>query len=550
MEQLSCSVCGELFSNKDALAMHMMFHTRGEEVDAKANVAWKAAAAAAEASVPGPADRRRVTSSPDSDRSSTRTEPRRRRETAEETGDRQLTAERVAELKRMAIESSLRASAQKADKRSRSPGFKLSPRPRSVSEDTSVTSTAQIRPLSADDAFKFAGSHYSKRHTFGRSAASDIDGMYFLDRSYRKRHASSSGEERAYERLPNSEDVEIRKMARYDKDFSRYDKSPVADVVENGISTKVCDNHVSSASGPRDSDETSEGYSPSVDNTEAESRSKEKSRSNGSPYLEAIMANEAELVPVANEDAMLETNLTTNLPLREATTVNSDLNYRSRRSLSKSQNPFSFGTRERAQLQISVANGDGLYPKNDYTDSYDSRRKAYSHYNQARNSNLPTDLSIHFGDRKFSPSSPSSLSYTTTVTTTTVTPGNSPPVLTSSHVNGDVNLVESRDMVSRGELGRGEDASDGEVGHVMEARSGELREEETRGSGDVRGAECRDARGGGEARYCPHCEILYLDVTLFHLHMGLHNVNNPWQCNSCGLVCGGRLEFNTHVLHY
>ncbi|XP_041365460.1 uncharacterized protein LOC121380624 [Gigantopelta aegis] len=50
--------------------------------------------------------------------------------------------------------------------------------------------------------------------------------------------------------------------------------------------------------------------------------------------------------------------------------------------------------------------------------------------------------------------------------------------------------------------------------------------------------------------YCKYCEIVYLDRTLFQLHMGLHNVNNPWQCNACGKVCGNRLDFSSHVLHY
>ncbi|ESO91771.1 hypothetical protein LOTGIDRAFT_121808 [Lottia gigantea] len=50
--------------------------------------------------------------------------------------------------------------------------------------------------------------------------------------------------------------------------------------------------------------------------------------------------------------------------------------------------------------------------------------------------------------------------------------------------------------------------------------------------------------------YCQYCEIIYLDRTIYQLHMGLHNVNNPWQCNACGKVCENRLEFSSHVLHY
>ena len=49
---------------------------------------------------------------------------------------------------------------------------------------------------------------------------------------------------------------------------------------------------------------------------------------------------------------------------------------------------------------------------------------------------------------------------------------------------------------------------------------------------------------------CGHCELVFGDRTLYQLHMGLHNVNNPWQCNACGCVCSGRLHFATHTLHY
>ncbi|KAK7101948.1 hypothetical protein V1264_020249 [Littorina saxatilis] len=55
---------------------------------------------------------------------------------------------------------------------------------------------------------------------------------------------------------------------------------------------------------------------------------------------------------------------------------------------------------------------------------------------------------------------------------------------------------------------------------------------------------------GHEVSACSHCELLFGDRTLYQLHMGLHNVNNPWQCNACGFVCSSRLHFATHTLHY
>lgn len=49
---------------------------------------------------------------------------------------------------------------------------------------------------------------------------------------------------------------------------------------------------------------------------------------------------------------------------------------------------------------------------------------------------------------------------------------------------------------------------------------------------------------------CPHCKIVYMDRTLYCLHMGLHNVNNPWQCNMCGKAFQSVHQFSSHVLHF
>ena len=49
---------------------------------------------------------------------------------------------------------------------------------------------------------------------------------------------------------------------------------------------------------------------------------------------------------------------------------------------------------------------------------------------------------------------------------------------------------------------------------------------------------------------CKHCNIIYLDKTVYYLHMGLHNLNDPWQCNLCGKVCKDLHEFSSHVIHY
>ena len=49
---------------------------------------------------------------------------------------------------------------------------------------------------------------------------------------------------------------------------------------------------------------------------------------------------------------------------------------------------------------------------------------------------------------------------------------------------------------------------------------------------------------------CKYCRIVFTDRTIYYLHMGLHNLNNPWQCNLCGHVCSNVHEFSSHVIHY
>ena len=48
---------------------------------------------------------------------------------------------------------------------------------------------------------------------------------------------------------------------------------------------------------------------------------------------------------------------------------------------------------------------------------------------------------------------------------------------------------------------------------------------------------------------CKYCKIIFCDRIVYHLHMGLHNVNNPWQCNMCGKACQDVYEFSSHVIH-
>ena len=49
---------------------------------------------------------------------------------------------------------------------------------------------------------------------------------------------------------------------------------------------------------------------------------------------------------------------------------------------------------------------------------------------------------------------------------------------------------------------------------------------------------------------CKYCHIIYTNRTMYYLHMGLHNLNKPWQCNLCGKECSNVHEFSSHVIHY
>lgn len=49
---------------------------------------------------------------------------------------------------------------------------------------------------------------------------------------------------------------------------------------------------------------------------------------------------------------------------------------------------------------------------------------------------------------------------------------------------------------------------------------------------------------------CKHCNIIYTDRTMYYLHVGLHNIHNPWQCNLCGKICRNVHEFSSHIMHF
>ncbi|KAH3870722.1 hypothetical protein DPMN_033914 [Dreissena polymorpha] len=58
-----------------------------------------------------------------------------------------------------------------------------------------------------------------------------------------------------------------------------------------------------------------------------------------------------------------------------------------------------------------------------------------------------------------------------------------------------------------------------------------------------------DVNDASNAPMCKYCEIVFFNRAIYFLHMGLHNVNNHWQCNVCGKVCKDAVDFAAHVIH-
>ncbi|CAI9722853.1 zinc finger protein Pegasus-like [Octopus vulgaris] len=55
--------------------------------------------------------------------------------------------------------------------------------------------------------------------------------------------------------------------------------------------------------------------------------------------------------------------------------------------------------------------------------------------------------------------------------------------------------------------------------------------------------------GNSRSFTCPHCNILYFDNALYVMHMGLHDPENPWQCNLCGDIYHDVYSFTSHFIN-
>ncbi|XP_059157579.1 uncharacterized protein LOC131941961 [Physella acuta] len=478
MEHLSCSVCGELFSNKDALAMHMMYHTREEEL--KPPVVWGDVSNGANTSPTLPS-RHGAPTTPGSDK----------RENSPQ--ERELTAERVAELKRLAIESSLRSPCKKLN------SVRSSSRPKSVSQDMAVTSSAQTRPMSADDVMLFAKSGFKDKQK-SQNFFKSYEELY-----YRKRPLSKADNDnkRSEEDLVSKSKQLRRENDLYDFYSLQYRLKSSQLSAAAAAGAKLCDNHVSSATGPQDSDETSDTSSLNDQDTGAgnpHTRAEQPLNFGGSrsfPYLDAIMAQDAVLVPLETLD--IDTDADKNQEsnnLEESTASKSGS-----KTVENSALDFSISGRKRSE---SLGRSSWYAAPNNSDDETAScppgEIRQDKDFNKLGGASVQTSFrrELYLQNPEVGQVDASSRAHLPGISATTSRPS--------------------------------------KPGHDSER--------------SLRGLQADSIGRMGEARYCPHCEILFLDVTLFHLHMGLHNVNNPWQCNTCGLVCSGRLEFNTHVLHY
>ena len=51
-----------------------------------------------------------------------------------------------------------------------------------------------------------------------------------------------------------------------------------------------------------------------------------------------------------------------------------------------------------------------------------------------------------------------------------------------------------------------------------------------------------------KVRECTNCGISFDDDVMFSIHMGMHNLTDPFVCNLCGHPCGNRYAFYTHIM--
>jgi len=59
---------------------------------------------------------------------------------------------------------------------------------------------------------------------------------------------------------------------------------------------------------------------------------------------------------------------------------------------------------------------------------------------------------------------------------------------------------------------------------------------------------CQTSAGNLVSFYCWYCGIAFDDDVLHAIHMGCHSVADKFVCNVCGVACGDRYGFNSHLV--
>ena len=60
--------------------------------------------------------------------------------------------------------------------------------------------------------------------------------------------------------------------------------------------------------------------------------------------------------------------------------------------------------------------------------------------------------------------------------------------------------------------------------------------------------DCSTSEGNLASFYCWYCRIAFDDDVLHAIHMGCHSVADKFVCNVCGMACGDRYGFNSHLV--
>lgn len=59
---------------------------------------------------------------------------------------------------------------------------------------------------------------------------------------------------------------------------------------------------------------------------------------------------------------------------------------------------------------------------------------------------------------------------------------------------------------------------------------------------------CGAIQSDSEQRYdCTNCGLIFLDSDMYTMHVGFHNIRNPFMCNLCGVITSNKKDFFAHI---